>query len=39
MYKFCIMEFDDLECASTKESGCQYLVVRRICEVGISVLI
>jgi hypothetical protein len=39
MYKLFVMEFHDLECASTNESGCQHLVVRQICEVGISVLI
>lgn len=36
MYKFMIMEFDDFECASTNESGCQHLVVRQICEVGMT---
>ena len=32
MYKLFIMEFDDFECASTNERGCQHLVVRQICE-------
>jgi hypothetical protein len=30
------MEFDDFECASTNESGCQFLLVRQICEVGMT---
>ena len=36
MYKLFIMEFDDLECASRNEGGCQHLVVRQICEVGMT---
>jgi hypothetical protein len=35
MYKLFIMEFDDFECASTNESGCQHLVVRQICEIEV----
>jgi hypothetical protein len=35
MYKVFIMEFD-FEHASTNESGCQHLVVRQICEVGVT---
>jgi hypothetical protein len=36
MYKLFIMEFDDFECASKNESDCQHLVVRQICEVGMT---
>jgi len=35
MHKLFVMEFDDFQCASTNLSGCQHLVVRQICEVGI----
>jgi hypothetical protein len=36
MYKLVIIEFDDFEFASKNESGCQHLVVRQICEVGMT---
>jgi len=39
MYKLFVMEFADVECASTNGSACQHPMVRQICEVGISVLI
>jgi len=39
MYKLFIMQFDDFECVNTSESDFQHLVVRQICEFGISILI
>jgi len=36
MYKLFIMVFDDFERASTNESGCQHLVVRQICDIGMT---
>jgi hypothetical protein len=36
MYTLFIMEFNDLECASTNDGVCQLLVVRQISKVGME---